>query len=161
MLDARAGEVADGGKLIEVLSETLSGEYGDRGFLQYSYEVTPTFRQTPKKKGWGVVDLEIEIIEGESFIISSISFSGNRLKTEDELMAALSVREGDVYSDRRLVDGLKRLYEMGALGVYGDELHPDYWRDVKVKTDEEKASVSVSIRVSEPQYSTPVKASPR
>lgn len=161
MLDVRVGEVVNGGKIMNALSVTLSEEYGERGFLQYAYDVTPTYRETPGKKGQGVVDFKIEIIEGKSFTLSSISFSGNRLKTVDELRAALSVREGDVFGHRRFADGLQRLYEIGALGDYGEETFPDSWPGVELKLDEEKGLVEVFIQVREPQYSAPTVSRPR
>jgi len=148
MLDVRAGEVADGGEFTKVLSERLNEEYGDRGFLQYSYAVTPTYRKTPGKKGWGVVDFKIEVIEGKSFNLSSIRFDGNRLKTESELRGALSMREGDVFSRRRFLDGLKRLYQMGALGEQPEGPF-DPWRDVEAALDEEKGLVAIRIMVDE------------
>lgn len=161
MLDVRAGEVVNGGQITKVLSVTLNEEYSERGFLQYSYDVNPTYRKTPGKKGRGVVDFKIEIIEGKSFTLSSISFSGNRLKTVDELRAALTVREGDVFGHRRFADGLQRLYQIGALGDYGEETFPDSWPGVELKLDEEKGLVEVFIQVQEPQYSAPTASRPR
>jgi outer membrane protein insertion porin family len=161
MMDARPGEVADGAKITEALSERLTEEYADRGYAQYSYEVEPTYRRPRGRKGDGVVDFKITVIEGPCFVISSISFGGQRLKTEDELRAALSLREGDVFGRRRFADGLQKLYEMGALSDYGEDTFPGDWPGVEYKLDEEKGLVAINIQVVEPQYWASPKARPK
>lgn len=54
--------------------------------------------------------------------------------------------EGDVYNRRKVEDGLKRLYDIGAFGEYNGP-SPRLWELVELKTDEENGRVEVLIRV--------------
>jgi outer membrane protein insertion porin family len=147
LLELKPGDIADREKVITWLEERLRDEYVDRGYIQYSFDIEPAFRAPAKGKAEGRVDLKVEVFEGVAFTISSVTFKGNRVKTAAELQSALSLREGDVFSPRRLREGLERLAE---LGVYSGDLKADSsGYGVDIYTDDDKAKLSITVHVRE------------
>ena len=71
------GVVANGEQLSKGLYENLKKAYGTQGFIQYTAEVTPTFKDSPTNPNEGIADFDIAIDEGKQFTLRRLEFTGN------------------------------------------------------------------------------------
>jgi outer membrane protein insertion porin family len=140
MLSMHRGEIASGEKIARTLYEDLKAVYGDKGFIQYTAEIEPTFRSEPGAAE-GVVDFKIIVDEGKQFTLRNISFTGANLP-EREVRQLLLVREGDVYSQKSFEESIRRINETGWFN------RVDRDKDVDYRTNEEEKLVDVVIKLS-------------
>ncbi len=61
------GDIANGEKISKALFENLKKYYGQQGFIEYTAEPAPTFKDNPQKPEEGIVDFVITIEEGKQF----------------------------------------------------------------------------------------------
>jgi outer membrane protein insertion porin family len=139
MLSLRAGDIANGERLSKFVYEELKQYYGDRGYIQYTAEITPEFNVRPGRSD-GVVDLDITIEEGQRFKIRKIGFSGEKLPQTD-LRELLLVRGGDVYSQKLFEQSIDRLNDLGWFEFV------DRDKDVDYRTNEEEGLVDIVIKL--------------
>jgi outer membrane protein assembly factor BamA len=140
MLGMHRGDIASGEKIAKTLYEDLKAVYGDKGFIQYTAEIDPTFRSEPGAAE-GVVDFKIIVDEGKQFTLRNISFKGDNLP-ESEVRQLLLVREGDVYSQKSFEESIRRINETGWF------TRVDKDKDVDYRTNEEEKLVDVVIKLS-------------
>ena len=140
MLGMNRGDVASAEKIAKTLYEDLKAVYGDKGFIQYTAEIDPTFRSEPGAAE-GVVDFKIIVEEGDRFKLRKISFKGDNLP-ESEVRQLLLVREGDVYSQKSFEESIRRINETGWFN------RVDRDKDVDYRTNEEEKLVDVVIKLS-------------
>jgi outer membrane protein insertion porin family len=140
MIGLRSGEVADGTKFSSAIFERAKEAYGNLGYIQYTAEITPTFRL---KEGAdeGVADFTITIDEAAQFRVRSIKFAGGDSKTNEMLRRELMVRDGEVYNSDLFNKSITR---MNNTGLY-DRIDPA--RDVDYQTNEKTALIDVTIRL--------------
>ena len=79
------GEVANGEALSKALYENLKKYYGQQGFIQYTAEVTPTFKDNPQNPNEGVADFLVTIDEGKQFTLRRLEFTGNTFTRDNVL----------------------------------------------------------------------------
>ena len=140
VLGITRGEIASGDKIAKGLYEDLKAIYGDKGFIQYTAEIEPTFRAEPGAAE-GVVDFRITVDEGYRFKLRNISFKGDNLP-ESEVKQLLLVREGDVYSQKSFEESIRRINETGWFNPVDKD------KDVDYRTNEEEKLVDVVIKLS-------------
>ena len=140
MLGVQRGDIASGEKIASALYEDLKAVYGDKGFIQYTAEIDPTFRSEPGAAE-GVVDFKIIIDEGNQFRVRNISFKGKNLP-EGIARKLLLVREGEVYSQKSFDESIRRLNETGWFNPVDKD------KDVEYQTNEEEKFVDVVIKLS-------------
>ncbi len=140
MLGMNRGDIPSGEKIAKALFEDLKAIYGDKGFIQYTAEIAPTFRTQPGAAE-GVVDFKIIVDEGQQFTLRNISFRGDNLR-ESEVRQLLLVREGDVYSQKSFEESIRRINETGWFN------RVDKDKDVDYRTNEEEKLVDVVIKLS-------------
>jgi outer membrane protein insertion porin family len=126
-LDLREGEVANGEKLGKWLFEDLKNVYGDNGFIEYTAEIVPTFKND------GVVDFEVVIDEGHRFTLKSIEFDGYTAKTGNP-HDLFVLREGNVYNESLFRESIKRLNESGSFEWIDRDKDVDYLTDAEEHT---------------------------
>jgi outer membrane protein insertion porin family len=143
MLDMQRGEIASGEKIARTMYEDLKAVYGDRGFIQYTAEIEPTFHSGPRATE-GVVDLKITIDEGQRFKVRKIFFKGDKLP-ETDLRQLLLLRAGEVYSQKSFEESIRRINETGWFN------RVDKDRDVDFRTNEEEDLVDVVIKLTRRQ----------
>lgn len=143
MLNLKTGEIADGGKIGEGLTEILKKAYADKGYIQYEPDVEPDFKPVAEGATEGIVDFVFTITEGQSFAIHSIRFTGNTRTTRLELEHLLLIHKGDNFSQQKFLDSIKNINELGLYELI------DADRDVDFRTDEEGASVNITINLRE------------
>jgi outer membrane protein insertion porin family len=140
MLGLTRGDIANAEKIGRTLYEDLKAVYGDKGFIQYTAEIDPTFRSEPGATE-GVADFTIIIDEGTQFKVRNISFKGKNLP-EDFVRRFLLLREGDVYNQKSFEESIRRINETGVFN------RVDKDRDVDYRTNEEEKVVDVVIKLS-------------
>jgi len=78
--------------------EALRSFYLDRGYVQFRIE-SKQVTITPDRSA---INITINIHEGEPFSISKINLTGDLVVPEKQLKALLLIREGDVFSRKRI-----------------------------------------------------------
>lgn len=140
MLDLKSGHIADGSALDSWLHEKVRLKYASLGYIQFAYEIQPTFHQQPDHPE-GIVDFGITIDEGEMFTIASITFAGNGTLEGSELLRDLPLGNGDVFNRELFEQGLKRINER-------NQFEPiDTDKDVEYKTDKKRPQLHLTINL--------------
>jgi outer membrane protein insertion porin family len=139
----KPGDVANGERIGKALQEDLKKAYGSQGFIQYEYDVEPTFKDSPAKPDEGIVDFVFTITEGKQFTLRRLEFLGNNFTRDNVLRREILVNEGDVYNQRAFEISVLRLNQLG----FFDPL--DAERDADFRTDEEEALVDINLKVAE------------
>jgi len=140
LIGLKSGEVADGTKLSSAIFERAKEAYGNLGYIQFTAEITPTFRVKEGAEE-GVADFTISIDDGAQFRVRSIKFAGGDNKTNEMLRRELMVRDGEVYNSDLFSQSITR---MNNTGLY-DRIDPN--RDVEYQTNEKTALIDVTIHL--------------
>lgn len=140
MIGLSSGDIADGAKIATAIYERTKEAYGNLGYIQYTAEITPTFRAKEGSEE-GVADFTIEIDEGAQFRIQSVKFAGGESKTNELLRRELMVRDGEVYNADLFSKSITRMNNTGLF----DRIDPN--RDVEYQTNEKAALLDVTIRL--------------
>lgn len=137
------GDVANGEKIGKALFENLKKYYGQQGFIEYTAEPTPTFKDNPAKPEEGIVDFLITIEEGKQFSLRRLEFLGNTFTRDNVLRREVLINEGDIYNQTAWEYSIIKLNQLG----YFDPIDKD--RDADFRTNDEEATVDVNLKVSE------------
>ena len=142
-LGLQKGEIANGEALSKGLFENLKKLYGTQGFIQYTAEVNPTFKDNPAKPDEGIADFIITIDEGKQFTLRRLEFTGNTFTRDNVLRREVLVNEGDIYNQQYFEYSVTRLNQLG----YFNPIDKD--KDADFRTNEEEGLVDVTVKVSE------------
>ncbi len=137
------GDVADGEKVTKGLFENLKKFYGQQGFIEYTAEPVPTFHDNPQNPNEGVVDFTVTIEEGKQFTLRRLEFVGNTFTRDNVLRREVLINEGDIYNDAYWEYSVVKLNQLG----YFNPIDKD--KDVDRRTNDEEATVDLSLKVSE------------
>jgi len=137
------GDIANGEKIGKALFENLKKIYGGQGFIEYTAEPTPTFKDNPQKPDEGIVDFVITIEEGKQFSLRRLEFVGNTFTRDNVLRREVLLNEGDIYNQNMWEYSIIKLNQLG----YFDPIDKD--KDANFKTNEEEATVDVDLKVVE------------
>jgi outer membrane protein insertion porin family len=137
------GEVANGEKIGKALYENLKKAYGAQGFIEYTAELTPTFKDNPTNPNEGIADFVVTIEEGKQFTLSRLEFIGNTFTRDNVLRREVLINEGDIYNQNAWEFSVLRLNQLGYFNPIDKE------KDADFKTDEEQATVGINLKVSE------------
>jgi outer membrane protein insertion porin family len=143
IIGLQKGEVANGEALTKALYENLKKYYGAEGFIQYTAEVTPTFKDNPQNPNEGIADFAITIDEGKQFTLRRLEFTGNTFTRDNVLRREVLMNEGDIYNQTRFEYSITRLNQLG----YFNPIDKD--KDADFKTNEEEGLVDVTVKVAE------------
>ena len=138
LLPMAKGDIADGSKIAKWLFEDLKQVYGERGFIEYTAEPIPRFRDNPRKPEEGIVDLEVQLDEGKRFTLRSLKILGEDL-SETQRAAFFALRVGDFFNYRLLEESVERINQSGLFEPV------DAYKDVDLATDQENAALAVVI----------------
>ncbi|MDQ1638146.1 MAG: outer membrane protein insertion porin family [Pyrinomonadaceae bacterium] len=136
-------DVANGEKIGKALYENLKKVYGSQGFIEYTAEPTPTFKDNPQKPDEGIVDFVITIEEGKQFSLRRLEFVGNTFTRDNVLRREVLINEGDIYNQNAWEYSVVKLNQLG----YFDPIDKD--KDADFKTNEEEATVDINLKVTE------------
>ena len=137
------GDIANGEKIGKALFENLKKYYGQQGFIEYTAEPTPTFKDNPQKPDEGIVDFVITIEEGKQFSLRRLEFIGNTFTRDNVLRREVLLNEGDIYNQTAWEYSIIKLNQLG----YFDPIDKD--KDADFKTNEEEATVDLNLKVTE------------
>ncbi|MDQ5845002.1 MAG: outer membrane protein assembly factor BamA [Acidobacteriota bacterium] len=137
------GDVANGEKIGKALFENLKKYYGQQGFIEYTAEPTPTFKDNPQKPEEGIVDFVITIEEGKQFTLRRLEFIGNTFTRDNVLRREVLINEGDIYNQTAWEYSIIKLNQLG----YFDPIDKD--KDADFRTNDEEATVDVNLKVAE------------
>ncbi|HYV82337.1 MAG TPA: BamA/TamA family outer membrane protein, partial [Pyrinomonadaceae bacterium] len=137
------GDIADGEKVSKGLFENLKKFYGQQGFIEYTAEPVPTFKDNPTNPNEGVVDFTVTIEEGKQFTLRRLEFVGNTFTRDNVLRREVLINEGDIYNDAYWEYSVVKLNQLG----YFNPIDKD--KDVDRRTNDEEATVDLSLKVSE------------
>ncbi|WP_408097665.1 outer membrane protein assembly factor BamA [Peredibacter sp. HCB2-198] len=88
--------------------ERLKYYYKTRGYLQINIQ-NPEVTASEDKK-W--IFITVRLQEGPQFSVNNISFNGELLFTEEEMMEKLKLKSGDIYNEENLRQDIQTLTEM-------------------------------------------------
>jgi outer membrane protein insertion porin family len=137
------GDIADGEKVSKGLFENLKKFYGQQGFIEYTAEPVPTFKDNPANPNEGIVDFTVTIDEGKQFSLRRLEFVGNTFTRDNVLRREVLINEGDIYNDVYWEYSVVKLNQLG----YFNPIDKD--KDVDRRTNDEEATVDLSLKVSE------------
>jgi outer membrane protein insertion porin family len=137
------GDIANGERIGKALFENLKKYYGQQGFIEYTAEPSPTFKENPQKPDEGIVDFVITIEEGKQFSLRRLEFIGNTFTRDNVLRREVLLNEGDIYNQTAWEYSIVKLNQLG----YFDPIDKD--KDADFKTNEEEATVDLNLKVSE------------
>ena len=137
------GDVANGERIGKALFENLKRIYGQQGFIEYTAEPTPTFKDNPQKPEEGIVDFVVTIEEGKQFSLRRLEFVGNTFTRDNVLRREVLLNEGDIYNQSNWEYSVIKLNQLG----YFDPIDKD--KDADFRTNEEEATVDINLKVAE------------
>jgi outer membrane protein insertion porin family len=143
VIGLKPGDIANGRRIGDALYEDLKKYYGGQGFIQYTAEPTPTFKDNPQNPNEGIVDFTISIDEGKQFSLRRLEFLGNTFTRDNVLRREVLMNEGDVYSLTAFEYSVLRLNQLG----YFEPIDKD--KDADFRTDEEAGQVDINLKVTE------------
>ena len=130
------GDIANGEKIARRLFENLKKFYGQQGFIEYTAEPAPTFKDNPQNPNEGIVDFAITIEEGKQFTLRRLEFIGNTFTRDNVLRREVLINEGDIYNQAYWEYSVIKLNQLG----YFDPIDKD--KDADLRTNEEEATVT-------------------
>src|SRR5258705_1949839 len=137
------GDIANGEKVSKGLFENLKKFYGGQGFIEYTAEPVPTFKDNPQNPNEGIVDFAVTIEEGKQFTLRRLEFIGNTFTRDNVLRREVLINAGDIYNDGSYEYSVVKLNQLG----YFNPIDKD--KDVDRRTNDEEATVDLSLKVSE------------
>lgn len=143
LIGLKKGEVVDGKRMQDAIYEDLKKVYGSQGFIQYTAEPNPEFKDNPANPKEGIVDITITIEEGKQFTLRRLEFTGNTFTRDKVMRREFLLSEGDIYNQQYLEISVARLNQT----QYFDPIDKD--QDIERRTDEEKGDVDVIVKVKE------------
>src|SRR5258708_2434349 len=143
VIGLQKGEVANGEALSKALYENLKKAYGSQGFIQYTAEITPTFKDNPQNPNEGIADFLITIDEGKQFTLRRLGFTANTFTRDNVLRREVLINEGDIYNQNSFEYSIIRLNQLGYFNPIDKDKDADY------RTNEEEGLVDVTVKVSE------------
>lgn len=88
--------------------ERLRSHYMDQGYVNFAIDSTQV-SITPDKKN---VFITVNIHEGDQYTIRDVDVSGDLVIAEEDLKAAISVGQGDVFSRKAMIDAQNSMSKM-------------------------------------------------
>jgi outer membrane protein insertion porin family len=143
VIGLKQGDVASGERIYKGLIEDLKKLYGNNGFIQYTAEPEPTYKDNPANPSEGIADYTITIDEGKQFTLRRLEFTGNTFTRDNVLRREFVLNEGDIYNQSYVEYSVLRLNQLG----YFDPV--DKERDVDFRQNEEEGLVDVNVKVVE------------
>jgi outer membrane protein insertion porin family len=140
LLPMTKGDIANGERIGNWLFEDLKRAYGEKGFIEYTAEPVPLFKDNRGNPEEGIVDFEIRIEEGKQFSLRSLTFEGEDL-SQKQLAEFFVLNVGDVFNQRLLQESVARINKAGLFEPI------DVDKDFTYTTDPENSTVSLALKL--------------
>jgi Surface antigen variable number repeat len=111
MLTLREGDIADG-EVLRKWKDDLRKIYRDQGCLDFYADDDPQYSVDPQS-GADVVDYNVKIEERSRYRVEAIKFAGKLNISRDQLLRAMSLHEGEIFSQKQLDDSIDELNKLG------------------------------------------------
>ncbi|MBC8211279.1 MAG: outer membrane protein assembly factor BamA [Gammaproteobacteria bacterium] len=85
--------------------ENLKSHYLDNGYIQFNID-SKQVTITPDKSD---INIAVNLTEGDQYTVSKINLTGDLIVPESELTALVSIREGDVFSRKKITTSIKHM----------------------------------------------------
>ena len=145
MLGQKTGDAADGKNINEFVYEKLKRVYADKGYILYDAEFEPEYIEPKAEGADATVNISINIDEGAQFKLSRISFTGVDKEKEQELKEILSLKEGGIYNQSKLEEGIEKINGLNEFYVI------DKLGDVEIRIAEDSAAIDLVIKLNKIQ----------
>lgn len=127
-----AGTLHEGN--LEMDKHRIEYFYRDNGYLMVKVPKADVIYSDNKKN----IDIQFYVQEGQKFTIRSISFAGDNILGDVDLMPYVAIREGQIFSQSLLVKSIQRLKDLwGEKGYIYADINP------QTKLDEETQEVDI------------------
>ena len=143
VIGLQKGDVASGERIYKGLVEDLKKLYGNNGFIEYTAEPEPTYKDNPANPSEGIADYTITIDEGKQFTLRRLEFTGNTFTRDNVLRREFALNEGDIYNQSYVEFSVLRLNQLGFFDPVDKE------KDVDFRQNQEEGLVDVSVKVAE------------
>jgi len=140
LLQMTKGDIANGDRIAKWLFEDLKRLYGEKGFIEYTAEPVPLFKNDPRNPEEGIVDLEVQIEEGKQYTLRSLTIEGEKL-SQKQMADYFVLTVGDVFNQQLLQESVSRINKTGLFEAI------DVDKDFKFKTDQENAIVALELNL--------------
>lgn len=121
-------------KAIQTRLDAFSDAYRARGYI-YSY-INPEYVEQPNN----VVDVHVEVYEGDQFHLGRLEFQGNNTTKDKVLRREIFLEEGDIMD----MEAFKQsIYKLGQLGYFKVTDNPD------LKVNQDKKTVDITVKGNE------------
>ena len=138
MLLQRPGDVVDAERISKWLFQDLRKTYADRGYIEYTAELVPEFRNG--SEGEGVVDFKVCIEKGDRFALRSIELEGAQLPTAT-FMNGSPLQPGDTYNASAFTEFVNQLNQTGLF----EPIDKD--KDSEFSVDSEERLISIHLKL--------------
>ncbi len=112
----RVGAVLNYQRLMEDQSRAADLYY-DNGYIFNAFDLVPS-----RDEERGTISYVLQIREGPQALIERVVFRGNVKTKEPVLRREIPIRDGDIFSKAKIMEGLKNLYNL----QYFSALNPEY-----------------------------------
>lgn len=137
----KEGDIVDGKALQNFFFDELRSIYLDKGYLLFAAEFEPTFIEPLADGLDATVNLHITIDEGPQFKLTKIEFWGVEKEKARELRKLFSLKDGDIYSQSQMEEGIKKINETKEFYFVDKD------QDVELRTDEEGNDIELLIKL--------------
>ena len=120
--------------------ENLRKAYGEAGYINFTSVPDTTFDDEKK-----LVNLIIDVDEGNRFYVRRIEFQGNTTTRDKVIRREIVLEEGQIYNSRLWEFSLLRLNQLG----YFEPLKPDDPNTTDRHLDEKNGTVDLTLKVHE------------
>jgi outer membrane protein insertion porin family len=124
--------------LLQTDQDVIADQYYNQGYIQVKVK-KPLVTLLEDKKS---MEILFEIEEGEQFRIGAVDVQGDLLKSEEELLALLTLQPGAVFSRRELRENMATLNDF-----YADEGYAFVNVTPKTRVDEEQRRLQITLEV--------------
>jgi outer membrane protein insertion porin family len=138
----KAGEYANAETIRKGVYEKdgIKALYGDRGYINASAELDPTFIDTNEEEG--EVEFTLNVDEGKQYTLRRLEFIGNNTTRDRVLRREVVINEGDAYSKRYWDLSILRLNQLGLF----EEIKE---KDAITRTNDREQTVDIDLQIKE------------
>jgi outer membrane protein insertion porin family len=139
------GQIADGLRLENFVSDKLREEYADRGYVQYFADLDLVFNEPKDPASDGTADVKVTIEEGMRFTVRRIEFKGVSSLDNERLKTTFPLKTNDVFVQSKLENGIDAINRTHKYQPANKD------SDVQILADEEGHSVDLIITLKPPK----------
>lgn len=142
VLNIQPGDIVKGYSVVNKGIDNLKKLYGSRGYIQFSADFIPDFKDDPNDPTKGIADIVFAIEEGKQYTLRRLEFIGNTFTRDNVLRREVLLNEGERYNKELFDYSLLRLNQLG----YFEEVKEE---DATINTNEREGQVDMTIKVQE------------